>query len=85
MSVSINLPPDVENAIREHAASHGQDVESYLRTIVTERIHDEELSATTPAKVADLDQWLTAWIALHPQSHPPIDDSRESIYEGRGE
>ncbi len=30
----IELPPDVEERLREKAASHGQDVENYLRLVL---------------------------------------------------
>ena len=34
----IELPPDVEERLRENAASHGQDVGNYLRLILDQQV-----------------------------------------------
>lgn len=86
MNVNIPFPAEVENTLRRRAAAAGQDVETYLRHVVTESLTEDDVtrsvSSTTPTEFA---QRLDAWIALHPVLDHAIDDSRESIYAGRGE
>jgi accessory colonization factor AcfC len=56
-------------------------LEELARTIL-EREADE-----TPAQPS-IDNWISQWrqwAASHPQRDVRLDDSRESIYEGRGE
>ncbi|MGH7136456.1 MAG: hypothetical protein ACREHD_12005 [Pirellulales bacterium] len=38
MSVAINLPPDVEHVVREHAARSGQDVTTFVLQAVEEKV-----------------------------------------------
>lgn len=48
----------------------------------------EQQTAVTPPSQLGRDVWLARWdewVASHPPSEVVADDSRESIYEGRGE
>jgi len=38
MNVSVNFPAEIENALRLRAAAVGQDVETFVRTVVTESL-----------------------------------------------
>jgi hypothetical protein len=45
-------------------------------------------AATTPPRAETPEEWVArfrAWVASHAKSDVIADDSRESIYEGRGE
>jgi plasmid stability protein len=84
MSVSIDLPADVESALRGRAAAAGTDLSTFIRQVVTESLEDDETPAT-PTLPTDFAHRLDAWIRLHPVHDHAIDDSRESIYAGRGE
>jgi hypothetical protein len=47
-----------------------------------------EASHTVPARKETVEEWIArfqAWVESHPKSDVIADDSRESIYEGRGE
>jgi len=41
--------------------------------------------AENPISTSNFSQWLREWSSRFPKLEHPIDDSRESIYAGRGE
>jgi hypothetical protein len=86
MTVTISLPPETEQKLRAQAAATGKDVPTIVREAV-----EEKLAAANAARFpADLpyEQWVVefnSWVASHKPVGHPVDDSRESIYAGRGE
>ena len=38
MNVSVNFPAEIENSLRRRAAAVGQDLESFVRMVVTESL-----------------------------------------------
>jgi predicted transcriptional regulator len=88
MSVTIPFPPDIEAKLRERAAASGKDVDSFVREAVEEKLGLTVLTAKSE------EQWageFAAWmreVASRSSNYSAdyiADDSRESIYEGRGE
>lgn len=84
MILNLHVPAEKEAKLREAAAAAGQDVETFVLNAVDERL-SEEVPTEPPLSEDDFQKWLDKWIALHPQVRHFVDDSRESIYEGRGE
>lgn len=85
MNVSINFPAEIETALLRRAAAAGQDVAAFVKDVITERLADEAL---TPVRSTSHDEFVARLhdiIDLHPVSNGRVDDSRESIYTGRGE
>jgi hypothetical protein len=86
MTLSISFPTEIEAKLRERATATGKDVATLVREAV-----EEKLSGGNGAKIpADMpyEQWLAAfdaWVAGHKPVGHFVDDSRESIYAGRGE
>jgi predicted transcriptional regulator len=84
MTLTLSFPPDVEARLRQQAAALGKDVETVVREAVEAKL--AEIVAGIPS--IPTDRWqaeFDAWVAGHdPVSHT-VDDSRESIYAGRGE
>jgi len=85
------MSADVEQRLRQKAALNGQTLETYLEKLVEQEAQAETGTSGQPKRSPDempTDQWIAefrAWAASH-RSLPTIaDDSRESIYEGRGE
>ncbi len=85
--LSIPLSPDKEAKLRERAAAAGKDVTEYVLQVV-----EEDLAMTEPVAALDSpqkrEQWekdLDAWAEGHPRLDSIADDSRDSIYAGRGE
>lgn len=86
MSVHLNLPNDLEAAVRALAMQAGENIESFLikqiavslRRQFDVRTANSVLSQTNDSLADRLDRWT----ALHPVVDY-VDDSRESIYAGR--
>ncbi len=87
--LNIPLSPEKEARLRERAAAAGKDVTEYVLEVL-----EEDLAVTVPAHPVDTHspqkrrQWendLDAWAAGHPRLDTLADDSRESLYAGRGE
>ena len=90
MTLHIELPIAVETALLARAAAEGKDVSTLITEAVTERLaasESEAAEASLPAVRSSrgFAQRLQAWVDLHPRIGRPVDDSRESIYAGRGE
>lgn len=86
MNVSINFPAEVEQALRRRAAATGQDMETFVAKVLTDEVADD-LKPRRKSKISpeEFARRTDAWIKLHPVLDHAIDDSRESIYAGRGE
>jgi len=89
MSISISLPPETESALRARAAQHGQSVEDYLSHLAINWAGVNGMPLATGARQElSIDEWVAqfrAWAASHKPLPIIADDSRESIYAGRGE
>ena len=75
--------------LAEHARRAGKSINDLLNAMLDEReCRTPQKMERTKAVDATADEWvraLRAWAASHPVSAVLADDSRESIYEGRGE
>jgi hypothetical protein len=85
MNVSINFPSEIETVLLRRAAAAGQDVESFIRKVVADSLAETDIAVPPRKQPAEFRKRLESWIALHPKLEHAIDDSRESIYAGRGE
>lgn len=91
MTISITFPAEIETTLRRQAAATGKDLATYVQDVVTESlvqddlVQDDEAVPVRRPSPAEFAQRLESWIALHPILDHAIDDSRESIYAGRGE
>ena len=85
MNVSINFPAEIETTLLRRAAAAGKDVETIVKEFVTERLAEESPAPAKAASHAEFMARLQEIINLHPVSNGSVDDSRESIYGGRGE
>jgi hypothetical protein len=87
MTYTIELTGPIEERVHQAAAEMGCDVSSYLQRVLTESLSQPE---ALPAKARsgthdEFRQRLSAIARRHPGSQGNLDDSRESIYAGRGE
>ncbi len=87
MTLRIELSPETEARLREQAAATGKDPAAFAREAVEEKLA-LFTEATTESSRLSVEQRIAEWMAWA-ESHAPlghdVDDSRESIYEGRGE
>jgi hypothetical protein len=80
---------EVLNRLAEHARRAGKTINDLLNDMLDERecMIPQKVERTKAGDVTG-DEWaraLRAWAASHPVGAVLADDSRESIYEGRGE
>lgn len=91
MSVTLQLPTDVEMQLRQKAAQAGRSLEAYLEQLAQAAVRAEIGTVSTQMPSPDeipADEWiaqLRAFAASHRSLPTLADDSRKSIYEGRGE
>jgi predicted transcriptional regulator len=84
MHLTIHLTPETEARLNEQARLLGQSPEAVVLAAVQEKLAsvDEGENLSNEKRIAE----YRAWLASHPASLArEVDDSRESIYEGRGE
>src|SRR5947209_3340196 len=88
MSVILKLRPETEQLLTEKAARAGQTLEVYLEQLAEREVHAANNARNAGPAPVPADQWvaeLRAWAAGHRRLDTLADDSREGIYEGRGE
>ncbi len=85
-SIIEEIKPETAEMIKAQAEALGLSVDEYLRELLPASNGD---SLDQPLyKTASTEEWLSAfseWATDHPTLPIMADDSRESIYQGRGE
>lgn len=84
MHLSIHLTPETEAKLNEQARLLGQSPEAVVLAALQEKLAsvDEGGSISNEKRIAE----FQAWLSSHLQSEVlELDDSRERIYEGRGQ
>ena len=91
MTVTIELPADVEAGLLAQAQAQGLDVSDYVRNLVREQVAARAAISDHPAHDLPPEEWVRrfeAWTRSHAGDPLPVlsDDaiSRESIYRERG-
>lgn len=89
MTLHVPLSSESEARLREYAAAVGKDLPSVIAEAIEEKLALLEDEASEPRhRPHTTEGWiaeLRAWAASHPRLDRLADDSRESIYAGRGE
>ncbi len=87
MTLQINLAPELEARLREHASLAGKDLAEVAREALEAKFVSRRNGGTQPeaGSVERKRAELRAWAASHAPLDYEADDSRESIYEGCGE
>jgi hypothetical protein len=81
MNLRIQIPEHLNSILVARAAESGKDVESFVVDAICERLEAPTEFSTT----SDFDSWLLEVRKLVPSAATNVDDSRDSIYAGRGE
>lgn len=84
MTLQITLSPEIESQLLLLAQSQGKDMASLVMEAVEEKLADEDgvrPCASAEERVREFDRLIAG---CKPVGHF-VDDSRERIYEGRGE
>lgn len=86
MNLYVSLPKALETALRARATAAGKDVESYvLETLELAVVQEPASESRASLSHEQFRERLQQVIDLHPRGNLSMDDSRESIYAGRGE
>ena len=82
MNLILQLTPETEIRLKEWTALTGEKPETVALEALQEKLSNENDPLPQAASSAEFQKWFTS----HPYSTAPtLDDSRERIYEGRGE
>ncbi|QDV73217.1 hypothetical protein [Botrimarina mediterranea] len=84
MNLLLHLPPELEARLTQQARSTGQNPEEIALRVLEEQLVDETLATAS----LSADDWVSdvrSWAESHRTLSQEADDSRESIYAGRGE
>jgi hypothetical protein len=84
MNLILHLPPETEAKLKEQAAATGQAPEELALRALEEQL----ASAAQSPSALSADDWVAdirAWAESHRHLPGDADDSRETIYAGRGE
>jgi hypothetical protein len=84
MAITICLSPATEDRLKEQAAASGRDVSLYAIELIEKAVAGIDASSSELSPVQRAAEWR-AWAESHPRGDHFVDDSRESIYAGRGE
>lgn len=82
----LEVKPETAEMLAAQARSRGLSVDDYLRTLLPPANGDFDQQPLYQS--ATPEEWVRAfreWAASHPALPAIADDSRESIYQGRGE
>jgi hypothetical protein len=84
MTLTIEFPAELEEALQQRAAEAGKDVVTYVMDAIVEQIEVDAPSAVDLSP-EEFKRRLHEIIEKHGVHCGHVDDSRESIYAGRGE
>jgi hypothetical protein len=83
MNLVIDLPADLEAILKKRAEQVGLDIPTYvLQTLL---ISDFDPAGDASISNEQFEASLKRLLEIHASAPAQFDDSRESIYEGRGE
>ena len=86
MSAPLLIDPETAEILSAQAENRGLSVDDYLRSLLPKANGGTEEARLYES--ASAEEWVRAfqdWVASHPVLPVIADDSRESIYQGRGE
>ena len=83
MNLNVNLSHKLEDRLVRRAAVSGKDIATVVIELRSDGLEGDELSRPQRVSAEEFARRTAAWIKLHPVLDHAIDDSRESIYEGR--
>ena len=80
----VNLPEELDSKLQTRAADQGREIEKVVLEIIEKEL--ERAPTTSAPKKMPYEEWkreFDAWIKSRPKIDVVVDDSRETIYEGR--
>lgn len=84
VNLRIEVPANLELLLKQRAQQSGVPVEAFVLQAVTERLAETE-GRESSVSAEEFSLWLRQWSGRFPKLGHVVDDSRDSIYAGRGE
>jgi len=86
MNLKIDVPANLEIALKLRASAAGKEVADFVVDALREELFQGEPTIEAPNPLAlTFSDWLSKWRQRAPKTSHFVDDSRESIYAGCGE
>ena len=86
MNLQIQVPANLEKALKLRASAAGKDVAAFVVDALREELSLGEPALEVPNPTSsNFSDWLSKWRQGAPKTNHFVDDSRESIYAGCGE
>ena len=85
MQINLDVPDQIEEVLRRKPATVGQDLTEYLQRMVVEEAEEDLSNPLSGESPDDFMLRLRTMIHRHAIRSGHVDNSRESIYSGRGE
>ena len=83
MTITICLSPATGERLKDQAAALGRDASVYAAELIERAIAGNVAPSTERSPAQRAAEWRV-WAESHARSDHVVDDSRESIYAGRG-
>lgn len=83
-TITLEISDEMERKLAELGKQHGRSVAAAAHEIIAKALYDP--ATTTNPRDLPYEVWLAgfeAWVKSHPEIDVEVDDSRETIYEGR--
>lgn len=82
MTLTLHLPPQLEETVKRRAADAGMDVESFVIAALKSKVVLDTKNDLNPGTTwKEFEAGLDEIIASQPLPRGRVDDSRESIYD----
>jgi hypothetical protein len=88
MMISFRIGSRIEHLLQQKAARRGLSLEAYVQEIAEREAIQPDSTDHPTLETTAADPWVERWRAWargHSASVVEADDSRDSIYDGRGE
>ena len=83
MTVTLDLPPDKEDAFKAEAQARGLSLEQWILEVVDQQVRPVSIAHLQKANPQEWARHFDAWVDSHSPNTPVLSDeamSRESIY-----
>ena len=83
-TLTVNLPQELDSKLHAWAANQGREVEKVVLDIIEKEL--ESTATKSESRKMPYEEWkkeFDAWLKTRPRIDVVVDDSRETIYEGR--
>jgi len=88
IELKLRLSKQVTQKLSERAAQSGRDVAGVASDLIEKAVAEPAVAADLAQRITAWESWVAGMRKWGREHFPPghaVDDSRESIYEGRGE